>query len=132
MDADRAELCMLLPPDWKLDELSDPVWAWPFQWLFKVAQYPAQSGNWIGPPVTFIASDPAERVAPGYDFTGLMAIRSVILGTPVGNGISIMSVLPVFQEEIEFEKEYGAVAYFERLREKNVPLHVDLSRPSAV
>ena len=67
----RAELYIELPSDWECGNLEDERWAWPYHWLLRFAQYPQESGTWVGRPVTFL--NPQTPIVPGKEFAGLMA-----------------------------------------------------------
>lgn len=44
---ERAELMMLLPADWKVEDERE-VWRWPVRWLRLLARMPAEQGTWLG------------------------------------------------------------------------------------
>ena len=43
----RAELAIVLPPDWKLNEKSEK-WYWPIRLLTTLARYPINADTWVG------------------------------------------------------------------------------------
>ena len=128
----RAELFTSLIWDDAVDHMHAPKESWVYQWMMRLAQYPFLSNGWIGAPITFITPDPQEFVVPGAQFTGFMAIPDDIFHRETGHNVRVLRVLPVFPEEVAYEKEHGTLKFLHLMKEKEVPLHIDKYRKNAV
>ena len=128
----RAELFTSLIWDDAVDHMHAPKESWVYQWMMRLAQYPFLSNGWIGAPITFITPDPQEFVVPGAQFTGFMAIPDDIFHRETGHNVRVLRVLPVFPEEVAYEKEHGTLKFLHLMKEKEVPLHIDKYRINAV
>lgn len=129
------ELMIQLPSDWPLDmqSLADPRNGWPFEWLRRIAAYPADSGTWLGGPFAIIANgEPAEPFAPGTDLSCMLLLReNGDAGTVrCGDGrlVVLYSMFPLYSEERDLEKAEGMASLLGRFQEHELTLVVDPAR----
>lgn len=135
-----AELVMHLPPDWvhPRDADSDPRWMWPIKWLRQMAYHPHGSETWLGLPAALVSSDdPPVPLGPGTEQSCLLMIPDFSnLDPPLersdGNLVHFYTVVPLYTEERDYELENGMVAFINRFSDRQVPITVDVDRPSMV
>ncbi|HEX7450329.1 MAG TPA: suppressor of fused domain protein [Pirellulales bacterium] len=133
----RAELVMDMHKNWPgPDEiLKDRRWAWPIQWMRKIATYAAESGEWLGAGfTTFAAEDPPKPLAPGLKFTAwLLASLSsddTVVQCQDGTKIQMYQVFPLYNEEYVFARMKGTDALMSLFVKHDIQTSVDLSRPN--
>ena len=133
-----AEVVLCLPANWKMsqqDWKDDESNYWPVRWLKTLARLPHQYKTWLTSAHTVPNGDPPEPFASNTRLCG------VILGLPVlfhdGFGqiavrsdktIQLYSMIPLYQEEMEFKLKYGAEVLFDRLDEAKVSELLDIRR----
>lgn len=135
-----AELVMHLPPDWvhPRDADSDPRWMWPIKWLRQMAYHPHGSETWLGLPAALVSSDdPPVPLGPGTEQSCLLMIPDFSNLDPAlersdGNLVHFYTVVPLYTEERDYELENGMVAFINRFSDRQVPITVDVDRPSMV
>ena len=121
----RAELFMLLPYDWDIDDMlsHDPEENnfWPLKLLLTLASFPHHYGTWFGPGHTIgITPD----YAPFAENTKLCSAMFVALGDDIcviqakdNTEISAYLVLPIYKEETEYKISKGYDAFLDRYTE---------------
>ena len=126
----RSELFMQLPKDWKIDQVDDPVWGWPFQWLREIAQLPARNNTWFGGKVCII--DLGE-LTPGLRFRGCFMHDQHFYQSTTMPGIivTLYRVIPLTGNEIEFERKHGTANLLAAMDLIDVPPIVDMNREDA-
>ncbi len=132
----RAELCIYLPSNWKMDN-NDEKWYWPMRWLKILARLPIEQNTWLGHLHTIPSG---ETLA---DNTGL---EGFILHTPdtvnesgatcsLPNGeiVNFYAIIPLYEAEMSYKLDHGGEALIDRLDEnlENIYL-VDIYRASVV
>lgn len=133
----RAELMLELDKRWVRPEkaLKDARWAWPFQWLRKIAGYAANSGNWLGAGFsTFVDEEPPKPLAPGLKFTAwlLASLPSddTVIRCKDGTPIQICQLFPLYNEEYLYARKHGTEALMSLFVERKIQTYIDLERPN--
>ncbi len=129
---------MHLPPDWfhPADAKGDAKWMWPALWLRKIAYFPHMQKTWLGAPATIVASDsPPVPLGPNTQQSCLFLLPdhanlSPPLKTEQGHLIRFYTVVPIYAAEREYELQHGMKPFLHRLVEHEVPMTVDINRPS--
>jgi tetratricopeptide (TPR) repeat protein len=132
-NADRAEILVCLPPDWKVDEASmkDELWFWPLRWLKILARVPGEENTWVGWGHTFSSDSP---FAENTKFTTAMLVspeafsrKSWECRMPDGSAINFYQMIPLYTEEMQFKEKTSAELLLQLLGEKNTGC-VDIHR----
>ncbi|MBU1221165.1 suppressor of fused domain protein [Myxococcota bacterium] len=125
-----AELCILLPPDWKLSEkdFKDEQNYWPVRLLKTLARLPHDYTTWLGWGHSVPNGDPPEPYARSTMLSGAVLIPPFALskdskslsfftvtGTPQ---IHIFQVLPVTNAEMKYKLDNGLDELLEKLESK--------------
>lgn len=136
-----AELMILLPAYWKLDQADwrDERWYWPIRWLKILARLPHEYQTWIGwghtvpngdPPQPFDASTRlcAMLLLPSLQYPDASAL------TMPGDGreIVIWTVHPLYPEELDYKLRVGTDALIDRFEQANLSDVIDPDRPPLV
>ena len=136
----HAELCVLLPPDWKLDEasLDDERWYWPLRLLKKLARLPHSYAAWLGWGHSIPNGDPARPYAPGTELAGALLVPPIWLdgmfelaGEPP---MHVFQVLPITAAEMDLKMAEGADALLRAMEDElgdDAFGPIDPQRPSA-
>ena len=138
----HAELCMLLPSDWKLDEgsLHDERWYWPIRLLKQLARLPHEQGTYLAYGHSIASGDPPTPYADGTELSGAVIVGTFALpdlfNVPGDPPLRIWQVLPVTDREMAFKMEHGSDALLQRLEEgtERVELYgpIDPARKSII
>ena len=128
---DRFELCGLIPKSlWNPTEKSVPNWA--YSLLLRLSSYVQRNELVIKAPLTFLEFPAGALVIPKRSFSGVFLMLHEQVVKSQEHAINIISVHPVFDIEIAYEKEMGAGAFFEMLDDGDVPRHIDIDRLPAI
>lgn len=131
-----AELTMLLPPDWPLDDraLTQDEYRWPVEWLQRLASYPHDTGTWLGKSRTYSNENPPEPLADNTDLSCFLAVlnqdRQEPVTKPDGSPVQFYSVYPIYEEEWQYVEEHDPAALLELFQEFDIPRVVDVDRPN--
>jgi len=134
-----AELMITLPEDWKISEedFEDERWFWPVRQLKMLARLPHEYETWLGMGHTVPNGDPAEPYAVNTKFC--CSLIMVPPSTPDefdelelddGSTIHFYSVVPLYEEEMDFKLNKGLEALIDRFDKAGVSDHVDIDRPN--
>jgi hypothetical protein len=133
-----AELMLYVPIamiDPKITGL-DPTNAWPVQWMFKIATYTLESGDWFGESVTSFADEELLPLGPGTSFTAwMLALASKKdFRIPFGakGEIRMYKMFPLYSEEYLLFKNDGFDALYERCESVGLPEYIDVKRKNLV
>lgn len=138
-----AELCVVLPPEWKTDEkaMTQPGgrWFWPIQGLKQLARLPSSFDSFLDHGHTVPNGDPPEPFGVGCPFVCWMVIPTVSFTeafSTMGRGKGLtrfFQIMPLFRDEMEFKLEHGPEALWNRFAEADLdPARLcDPKRPSA-
>ncbi len=119
---ERAELVIILPGSWPIDSgaLEDERHYWPVRLLKQLARYPHEYHSWLGHGHTVQNSD-GEPYAEDIKFNGavLSALKGEIGLIPTRDRslINVYGVVPLYQEEMDFKRQFGIEPLFEKLSE---------------
>ena len=128
-DWSRAELFMLLPAEWKVDEFNDKNWNWPFFWFYNIVDYSAANKTWLGGPFTIISNDePSKPLAPNTEMSCLMLLASKKIKLEKDEKIQLYQVAPIYSVERDFEKKNGYPKLIRKFDQQDVPFVVDINR----
>ncbi len=133
-----AEMVIYLPADWPLRDakkMAEAKYAWPVEWLRKIARWPHEHKTWLGGECAIIANgEPPQPLAPNVKFTCIMAHQEpgeagmAIL--PDGRRVVFYFLTPLYTEERDLEKTQGLVELLRRLHEIRDDATVDIHRPN--
>jgi hypothetical protein len=125
------ELCMLLPPDWILDNnWSQPEKNWPLTLLPKLGRYPFQNKTWLGFGHTL---ETGEKF-PGTNFEGIMLLNSVSLDDEFlnikygNNNIKIYTIFPLYLEELNFARSNSSNELLALIDKENINDIINITR----
>lgn len=136
-----AELCILLPPDWKLQQkdFKDERNYFPIRWLKFLARFPHEYDTWLGWGHTMPNGDPPEPVAPGVGFTGWVLLPPVVLSPDFftmkideHREVNFYAILPLYQDEMDFKLKQGSEALTDLFDKHGVNELLNISRPSVI
>ena len=115
----RAELLICLPDYWKTDS-KETKWFWPVKLLKTLARLPAENNSWIG------WGDSAEDSEPFSEDTALCGSilvdpqkvddEAVCCELDGGQKVNFYQVIPLYHNEIQFKKKYGATELLKRMK----------------
>lgn len=120
------ELAMCLPADWRLDReaLDDPANTWPLDLLTNLGHYAHAKGKWLGWGHVISNGDPAEPLDPGTKLCGCVLLDPISfpegfarIEVSQGKPVHILSVVPLYAEELRSVREYGALSFLPRMRD---------------
>ncbi|UHA72778.1 suppressor of fused domain protein [Paenibacillus sp. 481] len=132
-----AELMLCLPPDWKMssEAFNDERNYWPIRWLKTLARLPHEYDSWLYIGHTIPNGDPAEWYAEDTELCG------TLLGMPAtvqpdffscqasaDRTIYFYSVIPIYEEEMQFKLNEGIDPLYDKLSEAGVHELLDLKR----
>jgi hypothetical protein len=133
---DRAELVLRLPPQWPMtqDAFAIDENYWPVRWLKMLARLPHDHNTWLWPSHTIPNGQPAAPFSLKTKQNGMMIVPVTcladgeeIVATKSG-AVMLMSVMPVYEEEMQFKLEHGYDALIEKLVAADIDELVDLQR----
>lgn len=117
------ELMVTLPADWQLSQeaFQDERWYWPVRLLKFLARFPHKYDTWLGWGHTIPNGDPATPYADNTGLCGAIVLPSVNvpgefheLGIDAGKTIHFMSLVPLYEDEMNFKLRKGSDELLER------------------
>src|SRR5439155_14993642 len=120
------------------EAIKNRKWAWPIQWLRKIAAYVQDNNTWLGAEVTVLCEqDPPKPLRPGTRFVAWPLVTSPeseqsIVRCHDRTRIQLYQLHPLYPEEYQFERERGAHALLKQIVRHKLPEYIDLTRPSVV
>lgn len=140
-EARFAELVIMLPPDWKLDQDSfqDEANYWPVRQLKSLARFPHEFSTWIWAEHTIPNGDPPEPYAVNTGFCGMLISYPLSL-PPEFYSLKIseekeifyFSLIPLFKDEMDFKLQSGVDALYKSFDKAGVGDVVNVLRSSSV
>ena len=118
---ERAELAIVLPADWKLDQesMKDEKWYWPIRLLKSLARLPIASDTWLGFGHTM---DNQEDFAENTKLcaailTGPQGTQdgSEVCPLPGGEEVNFYQVIPLYEDELEYKLAHDADALLDKM-----------------
>ena len=131
-----AELAIVLPADWKLDQesMKDEKWYWPIRLLKSLARLPIASDTWLGFGHTM---DNQEDFAENTKLcaailTGPQGTQdgSEVCPLPGGEEINFYQVIPLYEDELDYKLEHDADALMNKMR--GISFVVNPTRQNAI
>lgn len=133
----RAELMVELDKSWPppREALQATEFAWPIQWLFRIAGYAAAGNEW--PDECFWTMSNGELPQPlasGSKFVAWLIAKFESPRYTVfcndGTKIQIYKLFPLYAEEYVFARERGTDALMARFVEHEMESYIDIKRPN--
>lgn len=131
------ELLTTLPADWHLDQKSfeSETWYWPVRLLKSLARLPHSYKTWLGWGHTIPNGDPPEPYAKNTRLCGSIVLPSITVSDNFHTlfiddrkTITFYSVVPLYEEEMNFKLRSGTDALLDKLSKRNVTDIIDPSR----
>src|SRR5262245_19274320 len=132
-----AELMLCLPPDWPLDQKSweNPRHYWPIYLLKMMARFPHEYQTWLWWGHTLPNGDPAEPYADNTKLCCALLLSPLLfdqkfsqLDVSPEKTIHFLSIVPLYQEEIDLKLDKGAEALCELFSKHKVTELLDVKR----
>ncbi len=132
----RAELLLRLPADWPMTQeaFAQDENYWPVRWLKMLARLPHDYKTWLWPSHTIPNGEPAQPLSSATKQIGMMIVPATCLDdgdeivTTSGGPVMLMSVMPVYDEEMQYKLEHGYDALIEKLVAADIDELLDLER----
>ncbi len=119
----RAELMLYLPSDWKMD-FDDENNYWPLRFLKILARFPLNNDTWLG--FYHSLGNGGESFSDNNTFKNLFLLPFVDMKTgevehkstmlSCGDTLNIFTVIPIYDEELLYKKEYGGYQLLKEMR----------------
>lgn len=118
-----AEVMILLPKEWSLsyESFNDERNYWPIRLMKELMMLPHAGETWLGVGHTY-GHEEDEELAPGIGFNSVMLASSMELSDDFtqislenNDVIDMYTLIPLYKEELEFKKRYGANKLLEKL-----------------
>lgn len=133
-----AELCVLLPEDWKLTQkaFEKERWYWPVRGLKQLARLPHDYDTFLDHGHTVPNGDPPEPFADDTDFCCWLVAKPVMfdkgfrrlkLGRKT---IAFYVLLPLYEEEVRLKLDRGTGELLDRFDEEDIDDVIDVGRPN--
>lgn len=122
-DAQYAEIMTMLPQKWDIKNEERETNTWPINWMRHLAVSPYIFRTWIWIGHTVPNNDPPQPFTEDTGFCGTMLMPSSLFSDEVllvpynKNSIAILTMVPLYKEEMDFKLEYGADALFEKFKD---------------
>lgn len=111
-----AEVMICLPPEWPITQeaFADEDNYWPVRWLKMLARLPHEYETWLGHGHTVPNGDPARPLSDRTKLNGVILLPPIMvhrdfltLEMDSERTIRFYSIVPLYQEEMEFKLKYG-------------------------
>jgi len=128
-----AEIVVNLPKDWQVKNDKEE-WYWPLRWLKILARLPLENKTWLGFGHTIPNGEPFS------DDTKLNCVlltntenaqgESAVALLPSGKNINFYTMVPLYEEEVNYKLESDADVLLNKLKEKDIcyPFILDKNR----
>lgn len=134
-----AELVMELPATWPLttEAFKDEDMYWPIRLLKTLARLPHEYDTWLGWGHTIPNGDPPEPYAPNTKLSGALILAPLVppdefqvmeTNDEHGTVVNFYSVVPLYEEEMNYKLEYGTEALLNRFQLERIEGILDPSR----
>lgn len=126
-----AELFVLLPSYWKLDEPGNSRMNWVFDWLTKLKKHVIEKDTWIGNGHTFSTGKDMAAISP------TMLQNHFILSDPLeltnelapiqmdDKTVYFLSLIPIFADEMDYKQGKGTAKLFSKFALQNITEKLD-------
>ncbi|MCC5922843.1 MAG: suppressor of fused domain protein [Crocinitomicaceae bacterium] len=130
------ELAIALPEYWDFEDLDNPKWNWPLEWLLKIANYQLENPEkWLAHGHTFSSKT---EVAEGLSFSHFILTDPIELEAylyPIelkDKTVQILVLFPLFENEFIYKNNKGSFKFLRKYRVKNGNEIIDSFRQSAM
>jgi len=140
-----AEVCALLPAEWKIEEagpnklmtdfFKDEASYWPIRWLKKIARFPHEYNTWMSNGHSLPNGEEAEPFADNTKLGCILLLPSLSLGTDFfkldagdGKTIRFYCLYPLYKEEMELKLNKGTDALLDKFEKYKISDVIDVSR----
>ncbi len=114
----RAELFMLLPKNWDVDNMTSYMPShetyWPMQLLRMIGKFHYDFFTWIGPGYTIEYSSFAKNTKLSAAMVVSLGDEVSIMKTRDNKAISLYLVVPLYKEEVKFKAQHGYDAFIDK------------------
>lgn len=140
-----AELCVLLPSDWKLETepgapqaFDDEKNYWPLRWMKIIARFPHEYDTWMGYGHTLPNGENADPFADNTKLGCMLLLPSITLDKAFfelkineEKTINFYSLFPIYKEEMKLKLDKGSDALLDKFEEFNVSEVIDINRENS-
>lgn len=134
-----AELCILLPQEWDIDEtgksFENESNYWPIRWLKTIARFPHEYNTWVNYGHTIPNGEQGEPFAANTGFGCMILLPGLHFGNrffelEINNNktIQFYCLYPLYKEEMDFKLKHGLDALLGKFDEYKVSDVVDIKR----
>jgi hypothetical protein len=130
-----AELMICLPLSWPLVRDQGKNEPWPLRLLTKLARYPHRNQTWLSYGHTVPNGDTPRAFGSNTQFCAALLSVPLLFGDEMqklrvneDKEINFFTVIPIYQEELEFSEREGSDALLDRLDGDGVTEIIDISR----
>ena len=136
----HAELMFCLPADWPMNNLNpkDLDTFWPIGWLRYLGLFPHRYNTWLGWGHTIPNGDPPAPLASNTRLSGMLIASPILFEENfrvIDRGrelpITILSVLPIYPEEMDFKLKFGTDSLLEKFNTIQMNELIQISRVNA-
>ncbi len=135
-----AELCISLPPDWKLnqEDFGDENNYWPLRWMKVLSRLPHEYNTWLCHGHTIPNGDPAEPFAQNTLLNTMMLFQPILHDERFASlelsdkTIHFYSILPLYTDEVNLKLKKGMDALFDGFDKIGLTELLDINRPNTV
>lgn len=133
----NVEIMACLPSDWNLEELDNPVWNWPFNWLREIVGFAQTQNIPFSLDQTIPNGNPPETLASNTELCGFL------IGLPLNfpgdfyqlkiddkTCINFYSLIPLYEEEMQFTKSCKIERFYKKLFENRINEVIQIQRPN--
>lgn len=135
-DCRYGELMMLLPNDWNMnhqDFENEENW-WPMRLLIGMTKYPHEENTWLGHGHTYGNQD-EKSFSTNARFSAAILVESITVPESFlkikrnfGRDIYVYSVIPIYQEELEYKLLNGTDALLNKFQENDIEEIIRIDR----
>lgn len=134
-DIQFAEVVVELPESWPMDALGKhPEFAWPISLMGNISWLPSSDNVWFGrTPLIVTNDDPPQPLAKGVAFTCTMLLKDATLPplqTEYGKVVHFYTLIPLYTEERDFEREHGIAALLDLFENSGTDFTINPKRPN--
>ncbi len=132
------EIYFCLPSFWELDDMSNPNFAWPFDWIYRLEKFVREKNTWFGPGHTIPTGNPAVQLSEQakHDylfFSGPLFLEEELAPLAIKNQtIYFLGIIPIFGEELDYKMGKGTQKFLKRFVAKGFDERIDEYRPSVM
>lgn len=133
-DMDYAEYIIYLPPAWNIKS-NESRFYWPIGELKKIARLPINTNSWLATGHTIHSNEAMTSVDASTEQNSFILVgevdkegRSAVLKMKSGKHINFYILMPLYQEELEFEMTNGWDAFVKKVPDDYLPPVINPTR----